>query len=383
MKWKKSDFKILLWPLGVIAAAALLYFLTPRLIELLGLLTGLLLPFIIGYVLAKAINPLADLLQRKFKFPRGVTVILVVLAVLGLVVGLVYWGASSLSGQVKALFVDNPDFKAYFMAQYSEAISKISVLYRSLPESVQDALSGAVSGTGSATGLVMDYAARFVKAMPNAFVAIIVAILSLYFMVSDSTSVTQIINRLFKIQTTKSALVWSEIRRYVGGYIKAQLIIMSVTASIMFIWFLALRVRYAILIALGIAFLDALPIFGSGLILWPWSVMNFLNGDLKMGFCIILVYCSIALTRHLIEPKLVSTNVGMNPLLTLMSMYIGYRTLSVGGLIAGPLIMLLIVSLYKGGVFDTPIKITQQVFKKTGQTLNALKEYILSDEHEE
>ena len=207
MKWKKSDFKILLWPLGVIAAAALLYFLTPRLIELLGLLTGLLLPFIIGYVLAKAINPLADLLQRKFKFPRGVTVILVVLAVLGLVVGLVYWGASSLSGQVKALFVDNPDFKAYFMAQYSEAISKISVLYRSLPESVQDALSGAVSGTGSATGLVMDYAARFVKAMPNAFVAIIVAILSLYFMVSDSTSVTQIINRLFKIQTTKSALV--------------------------------------------------------------------------------------------------------------------------------------------------------------------------------
>ena len=73
----------------------------------------------------------------------------------------------------------------------------------------------------------------------------------------------------------------------------------------------------------------------------------------------------------------------MNPLLTLMSMYIGYRTLSVGGLIAGPLIMLLIVSLYKGGVFDTPIKITQQVFKKTGQTLNALKEYILSDEHEE
>ena len=78
-------------------------------------------------------------------------------------------------------------------------------------------------------------------------------------------------------------------------------------------------------------------------------------------------------------PKLVSTNVGMNPLLTLMSMYIGYRVLSVGGLILGPLIMLFVMSLYKAGVFDTPIAIVKQVFKKTGQTLNAVKEYLLSD----
>ena len=62
-----------------------------------------------------------------------------------------------------------------------------------------------------------------------------------------------------------------------------------------------------------------------------------------------------------------------------MSMYIGYRVLSVGGLILGPLIMLFVMSLYKAGVFDTPIAIVKQVFKKTGQTLNAVKEYLLSD----
>ena len=365
------------------ALIALLYLLTPRIVELLGLLTGLLLPFIIGYILSKAINPLADLLQKKCRIPRGVTVVLVILAVLGIVAGLVYWGASSLSGRVVELFENNPDFMDYFKSQYSLAIDKLSVFYDSLPKAIQDAISGLGSTTGSATELVMDYAARFVKAMPNVFVAIIVAILSLYFMVSDSESVSKIMHRLFKIQSSKSAVVWTQIRRYVGGYIKAQLIIMSITATIMSVWFLILGVKYAVLIALGIAFLDALPIFGSGLILWPWSAMSFLNGDIKMGFMLILVYCSIALTRHLTEPKLVSTNVGMNPLLTLMSMYIGYRTLSVGGLILGPLVMLFIVSLYKGGVFDTPIKIVVHIFKKTGQTLNALKEYILSDESDE
>lgn len=382
MKWKKADFKILLWPLIAAALIALLYFLTPRIVDLLGLLTGLLLPFIIGYILSKAINPLADLLQKKFKLPRGITVIFIILAVIGIIVGLVYWGASSLSGQVRSLFIDNSDFREYFTSQYSLAIEKISVFYDSMPEAVQNALSGLMNNSGSATELVMDYATRFVRAMPNAFVAIIVAILSLYFMVADSASLSHLMNRMFKLQSSKSAIVWAQIKKYVGGYIKAQLIIMSITATIMSIWFIALDVRYSILIALGIALLDALPIFGSGLILWPWSAMSFLNGDMRMGICLILVYCSIALTRHLIEPKLVSTNVGMNPLLTLMSMYIGYRTLSFGGLIIGPLVMLLIVSLYKGGVFDTPIKIIVHIFRKTGQTLNALKEYILSDDQE-
>ena len=380
MKLKNVDLKILFWPVVVVLFGILLYFLTPRLVELFGLLTGLLLPFIIGYVLSKAVNPLADLLQRKLKIPRGATAILVIIVVICGLVLLVYRGASTLSFRIKDSLVNNPDFKDYFMAQYSLAINKLMTLYNSMPDVIQDALSGVVSGSGSATGVVMDYATRFVKAMPNAFVGTIVCVLSFYFMVSDSATVTKLTNKVFKIQFEKSSLVWAQIKKYHGGYVKAQLIIMSITAVVMSIWFIILGARYAIPIALGIALLDALPIFGSGLILWPWSIMSFLNGDVRMGICLILVYASVALTRHLTEPKLVSTSVGMNPLLTLMSMYIGYRTLSVGGLIAGPLIMLFIVSLYKGKVFDTPILIIKQVFKKTGQTLNAIKEYILSDD---
>lgn len=376
MKWKNTDFKILLWPVAVVIAGVLLYLFTPKIIELLGFLTGMLLPFIIGYILSRMINPLADVLQRKFKLPRGATVILVILVILGLLALAAYWGASSLSGQIKQILTDRPDIRGDFVNTYSMAIGKLRIIYDSLPEVIQDAISGISKNSGTATALVMDYATRFVKAMPNFFVALIVAVLSMYFMVQDSTSISS----LLKIQSAKSAEVWKQIKCYLGGYIKAQFMIMIVSATLMSIWFIALKVRYAILIALGIAFLDALPIFGSGLILWPWTLMNFLNGDTRMGVAMILVYLSIALTRHLIEPKLVSSSVGMNPLLTLMSMYIGYRVLSVGGLIIGPIAMLLIVSLYKGGIFDTPIAIVKQVLKKTGNTLQAIKEYLLSDE---
>lgn len=382
MKWKKDDLKIFLWPIGVIAACVLLYFFTPKLIDILGFLTGLLLPFIIGYVLSKLVNPIANLLQKKLKIPRGVSAIIVIVLVIGGVAALVYLAASKLKNQVDILYFKNPDFKTYLETHYSYAIEKLMEIYDGLPKAVKDAMTGMFSNSGSATDVVMNYATRFLKAMPNAFVAIIVSILSLYFMVSDSTSITALIDKVFKTHTSKSALVWSQIRRYVGGYVKAQLIIMSITATIMTVWFLGLHIRYAVLIAVGIAFLDALPVFGSGLILWPWAAMSFLNGDMRLGVCLILVFASIALTRHLIEPKLVSTNVGMNPLLTLMSMYIGYRMLSVGGLIAGPLIMLLMVSLYKGGVFDMPLSITKQVLKKTKRTLVSMRDYILSDDEE-
>lgn len=376
MKWKNTDFKILLWPVAVAIAGLLLYWFTPKIVELLGFVTGMLLPFIIGYVLSRIINPLADLLQKKFRLPRGATVILIILAVIALLSGAAYWGASSITDQVRTIFDDKPDIKNDFINTYSMAIAKLRIIYDSLPEVLQDAISGVSKNSGTATALVMDYAARFVKAMPNFFVAMIVAILSMYFMVKDSTSISS----LLKIQSTKSAELWKQIKSYLGGYIRAQFVIMLVNAALMSIWFIALRVKYSILIAMGIAFLDALPIFGSGLILWPWTLMNFLNGDTRMGIIMILVYLSVALMRHLIEPKLVSSSVGMNPLVTLMSMYIGYRVLSVGGLIVGPIIMLLILSLYKSGIFDTPIAIIKQVLKKTGNTLNAVKEYLLSED---
>ncbi len=221
MKWKNTDFKILLWPVAVIIAGVLLYLFTPKIIELLGFLTGLLLPFIIGYVLSRMINPLADVLQNKFKLPRGATVMLVIVVVIGLLVLAAYWGASSLSDQLKQVFSDRPDIKDDFVNTYSMAIGKLRIIYDSLPEAVKDAISGISKNSGTATALVMDYATRFVKAMPNFFVALIVAILSMYFMVQDSTSISS----LLKIQSAKSTEVWKQIKCYLGGYIKAQLMI--------------------------------------------------------------------------------------------------------------------------------------------------------------
>ena len=172
-------------------------------------------------------------------------------------------------------------------------------------------------------------------------------------------------------------VVRGELRKYLGGYFKAQVILMGIVFVILLLELSVLRVSYALLIALGVAILDALPFFGSGLVLWPWAIISFATGDIKRGIGLVIVYVSIALVRRLAEPKLLSSRMGMNSILTLMSMYIGYRLLSIGGLILGPIIMMLGVSFYKAGVFDGIISFVKLVIKFINEQIILLKNFFV------
>ena len=136
-----------------------------------------------------------------------------------------------------------------------------------------------------------------------------------------------------------------------------------------------LDVNYALLIALGIAILDALPFFGSGAVLWPWTIISFINGDIKNGIGLIIIYLAVIFTRQMIEPKIVSESIGIHPVLTLMSMYLGFKLFSIGGMILGPMTLILIVSFYKAGAFDGVIAITKNFGKKLYSNIKDIYEY--------
>lgn len=91
--------------------------------------------------------------------------------------------------------------------------------------------------------------------------------------------------------------------------------------------------------------------------------------------------------RRFAEPKLVSSGSGMHPILTLMSMYVGYRTLSIGGLILGPIILMIITSFYKAGIFDAPLRLVKSFFVLIKQEYFLFKEFLIklirSDDEDE
>ena len=120
---------------------------------------------------------------------------------------------------------------------------------------------------------------------------------------------------------------------------------MSLISTICFIGLSIINVRYALLIAVIIGIIDALPVFGSGFIIWPWCIYNLIIGNYGMTIGLIILYVVLLITRQFLEPKIIGKQIGIHPLVTLMSIYIGIKIFGVFGFIIGPCIIIIIKSL--------------------------------------
>lgn len=386
MKIKKSRIKIILFILGIAIAAVMIYFFLPSILRLIGFLVSLFMPFLLGYLFSLAVNPLADTLQKRLKIPRGMSAVLVIVLIIGILGGIITFAVWKIIDEARMVYTQFPMIYQNIQNGIHSLGSRLSVIYDNLPSNIQQALSALGEGISDKTAdfinikstPVVDHAGSFAKALPSVFVAIIVFVLSAYFMVSDNRAVSLAVNKIIPDRfAARTSMVKQELKKYLGGYCKAQVILMFIAFVIMFIGLSILNVDYALLIALGIAILDALPFFGSGLVLWPWTVIGFIDGNVKLGVGLIIIYLAVMIMRRFAEPKLVSTGMGMHPILTLMSMYVGYRTLSIGGLILGPIILMIITSFYKAGVFDAPIRIVKNMGSLIKQEYLLFKAFLI------
>lgn len=387
MKIKKNWIKVILFVVGLAIAAAAVYFFLPSILELIGFLISLFLPFLLGYVFSLAVNPLADTLQKRLKIPRGMSAVLVIVLIIGLLGGVVTFAIWKIIDELRMVYTQFPSIYAGIQNSIHALGSRLSVIYDNLPENIQLAITALGDGiSGKAADFIntkstpmVDWAGRFAKALPSVFVAIIVFVLSAYFMVTENIAVSKAAHGMLPEKiAARLRIVKSELKKYLGGYLKAQIILMLIAFVIMFIGLSIFRVEYALLIAIAVAVLDALPFFGSGLVLWPWTVIAFVNGNVKFAIGLIIIYLAVMLMRRIAEPKLVSTGMGMNPILTLMSMYIGYRTLSIGGLILGPIILMIVISFYKAGLFDGIIRLVKRIWKFIVEQCRLFKQFLIN-----
>ena len=140
----------------------------------------------------------------------------------------------------------------------------------------------------------------------------------------------------------------ARLRQALGGWLRAQLKLMGITFGIVTAGLLLLGVDFALLLGALIALVDALPVFGVGTVLLPWSVLSFLRGEARQGFWLIGIYGAAALTRAVLEPRLVGRQMGLPPLAALASMYLGGRLFGLAGMICAPIGAMAVVQLYRG-----------------------------------
>ena len=111
--------------------------------------------------------------------------------------------------------------------------------------------------------------------------------------------------------------------------------------------FFLLRVSQPLFWAALVALVDAFPILGTGTILVPWSIFSFLQSDPVLAFGLLILYGATALTRSVLEPRLLGQQLGLDPLVTLMTLYAGYRLWGIGGMLLTPMLAVAATQLIK------------------------------------
>ncbi len=319
------------------------------------------MPFVIGWLISSIAAPLVTLLEKKVKIMRKLGSALIIIGVLGGIVLLIYLMAVALGREIQTLLWDIPTMYKDLEAGFQEIGEGMQGIQKRLPQGVREALGtvllkldtqmdGIVENISRPT---VTAAGRFAKGIPSMLVSTIVTFISAYFFIADRDEVLRQAKRITPDPIVRRmTMVCDNLKYAVGGYFKAQFKIMAVVFLMLVIGFVLLDVNFIFLLAILIAFLDFLPFFGTGTALLPWAVYKFLVGNYKMTVGLLVLYGVTQLVRQLIQPKLVGDSLGMNPLLTLVFLFVGYRTGGLFGMIFAVPVGLIVINLYKAGAFD-------------------------------
>lgn len=328
------------------------------------------MPFVIGWIISMIAHPMVRFLDKKLKIARKHGSIMIIIAVLALVIGLGYLGISRLVIETGNLISNLPEMYQGLQEDFEEIGDNLQVFYDKLPESVRMNLNNFSSNlseyAGSLVGKIgeptFDAAGNFVKNVPGALIATIMCILSAYFFTAEREIILKGLNdRMPSGIWSRVTGVIRDLKFVVGGYFKAQFKIMGVVYIILVVGLLILRTDYVLIVALLIAFLDALPFFGTGTVLGPWAIIKILSGDYEIAVGLIILYAVTQVVRQVIQPKIVGDTIGMNPLATLFFMYIGYRVSSIIGMIIAVPVGMILINLYQAGVFDNQIRCLREL----------------------
>lgn len=348
------------------------------------------MPFVTGWIIALIASPLVHFFEKRLKIRRKAGTAFVIISVIALVILAGYLIGAQLVEQIAEFIGDVPKLWEAAQEDFAQIGEKLSVALKYLPAELQLTINSITGNVQEYFGGIMESISEptitalgnFVGSLPNIVISVIMSLLFAYFYVADKGYLSGLLEKaipdsvLVRLQMIKRGLT-----KAVGGYFKAQLKIEVWMYLLLGIGFFILQVKYAFLIAIGVAILDLLPFFGTGTVLIPWAIIKFLSADYKMVIGLLIIWGVGQLARQLIQPKIVGDSVGLAPIPTIILLFVGYRVAGVIGMIIAVPIGIIILNLYEEGVFDTTINSLKILYAGISNFRHLTKEDMEEVEH--
>lgn len=377
MKPSAKYLKIAVNMITMIFAVVFCIWLLPKLIVYF-------MPFVVAAIIALIANPLVKFLERKVKIVRKAGTAFVIIIVLGLVVLAGYLIIAKLVTEIVGFLTIAPQMWETTSGTLKEITMVFDRFFDRMPVGLQEWMNGIGETFGESmtewvqnSGTpIAESAGNFAKNLPLVIVSTVMAILASYLFVAEKDYVVRVTQKLLPERLQERwNLVYRTMKDAVGGYFKAQFKIMGVVYVILLIGLAILNIKYAFLIALLIAILDFLPFFGTGAVMWPWALIAFFQNNYKLTIGLVIIWAVSQFVRQLIQPKLVGDSIGLEPIPTLLLLYVGFRFGGAVGLIIAVPVGMIVINLYRAGVFSNFVYSVQMLAKD----LSLLRRYEKED----
>lgn len=315
------------------------------------------MPFLIALVFSLIIEPIIKFVNKKTKLTRKTSAIIVLSIFFLIVIGLIIWGITSLIFEASNLLKNVNEYydKAYI--QVKSIIDWVNFEKFNISHDVTNILQ---NSTGDFLKTISNWLTSilngiisFVTSIPTIAIYIGITLIAIYFVCTDKLYITdQIEYHLPKSWVKKMGKHFRELISTLGGYLKAEFILVFIDFVIILIGlyiskFIGIEVEYPLLVALGIGFVDALPILGAGSVMLPWAIICFLNNEINLGISVIVILIIISVVRQFLEPKIVSKHISIHPIFTLIAMYTGFKFIGVFGMLIGPIVLIILKNIYQ------------------------------------
>ena len=288
---------------------------------------------------------------------RKTSSIIVMVTIFGIIIALIVWGTINFISEATNLLSGLNTYLEKTISFINQNITKIN--FRELiPEEVINILENSTTEyLNMITGYFKEFLTKilnYITSIPNMFINIIITILATYFITSDKFYILdRMEHHLSKRMMGKIIKHMKEITTSLGGYLKAEITLSVITFMVVLtglniFYLIDMDVEYPVLMAILIGFVDALPILGAGTIMVPWTLILLLNSKSSLAVSIIGLYLLTIVIKQFLEPKLVSKNIGIHPIFTLISMYTGFKIIGVIGLLLGPIILIILKNIFAG-----------------------------------
>ncbi|MBQ3408651.1 MAG: sporulation integral membrane protein YtvI [Clostridia bacterium] len=318
------------------------------------------MPFLIAFALYLLIEPAIKFFMKKFKLKRKTSSILILIVAISGLVGLIVWGVATIVSEASNLLKNLNEYinivYEFIQAQSAKVdFTRIQVseeLKTIFDNSTQDILvkiSNAIKEffSGVLTKLT---------SIPTMAFYTVITIMALYFISTDKIYMIDQLEHHLPQNWVKNIYKHVKgIASSLGAYLKAEAILVAISFIISLVGLIlysliGFNIKYPLLVAICIGFVDALPILGSGTVMVPWSIIEACKGDIHLGVAILVLWLIMTIVRQIIEPRIVGGQIGIHPIFTIIAMYTGVKFCGLGGLFVGPIVLIILRNVFENTI---------------------------------